>query len=118
MSSNELTRRKGDAMAIKVLITRTFKPDNLKQASRFLMELRSLATLQKGYMSGETLVSANNPNKLTVVSTWISQKRWEEWQASSERKGFSKKIEPLLESAEETEVFLVGEKGPEWVDMA
>jgi quinol monooxygenase YgiN len=118
MSSNELTRTKGDAMAIKVLITRTFKPDNLKQASRFLMELRSLATLQKGYMSGETLVSANNPNKLTVVSTWISQHRWEEWQASSERKAFAQKIEPLLESAEQTEVFMVGEKSPEWVDMA
>ena len=105
-------------MAIKVLITRSFRPDNLKQASRLLMELRSLATLQKGYMSGETLVSANNPNKLTVLSTWISQKRWEEWQQSSQRKKFSQKIETLLESPEKTEVFLVGEKSPEWVDMA
>ncbi len=105
-------------MAIKVLITRKFGPDNLKQASRLLMELRSLATLQRGYMSGETLVSAKDPNKLTVLSTWISQKRWEEWQKSSERNEFSKKIEPLLETAEETEVFLVGEKAPEWVDMA
>jgi quinol monooxygenase YgiN len=118
MSAAEVTRRKGDAMAVKVLITRRFKPDNLNQASRFLMELRSLATLQKGYLSGQTLVSAQNPNKLTVVSTWVSQKRWEEWQQSSERREFSKKIEPLLESAEETEVFLVGEKGAEWVDMA
>ncbi len=105
-------------MAVKVLITRKFSPDNLKQASRLLMELRSLATLQKGYMSGETLVSAKDPNKLTVLSTWISQKRWEEWHKSSERKVFSKKIEPLLDTAEETEVFLVGEKAPEWVDMA
>jgi quinol monooxygenase YgiN len=105
-------------MAIKVLITRRFKPDQLSKASRLLMELRSLATLQKGYMSGQTLVSAKKPNKLTVVSTWISQKRWEEWQQSSERKEFSKKIEPLLETPEETEVFLIGEKGPEWVDMA
>ncbi len=118
MSSAQVTRGKGDAMAVKVLITRRFKPNNLKQASRFLMELRSLATLQKGYMSGQTLVSAGNPNKLTVVSTWVSQKRWEEWQRSSERREFSKKIEPLLESAEETEVFLIGEKSPEWVDMA
>jgi quinol monooxygenase YgiN len=105
-------------MAIKVLITRRFKPDQMNKASRLLMELRSLATLQKGYMSGQTLVSAQDPNKLTVVSTWISQKRWEEWQQSSERKAFSKKIDPLLEATEETEVFLVGEKGPEWVDMA
>jgi quinol monooxygenase YgiN len=118
MFSADGTPRKGHVMAIKVLITRSFRPDNLKQASRLLMELRSLATLQKGYMSGETLVSANNPNKLTVLSTWISQKRWEEWQQSSERKAFSKKIDPLLEATEETEVFLVGEKGPEWVDMA
>jgi hypothetical protein len=31
---------------------------------------------------------------------------------------FCGKIETLLETPEVTEVFLVGEKSPEWVDMA
>jgi quinol monooxygenase YgiN len=105
-------------MAVKVLITRQFKPDTLKDAYKFLMELRSLATLQTGYVSGETMVSADNPHKLVVLSTWISRGRWEEWQADPQRVQCSARIEPLLQSPESTEVFLVGEKIPEWVDMA
>ena len=105
-------------MAIKVVITRKFKADTMKQAYKLLMKLRSLATLQRGYVSGETLVAAANPNKLTVISTWISQKRWAEWHESSTRKEFSKKIKPLLEAPEEIEIFMAGDKTPEWVDMA
>ncbi len=105
-------------MAVKVLITRRFKPDAMKKAYHLLMELRSLATLQTGYVSGQTLLSIASPGKLTVVSTWISQKRWQEWHDSPRRKAFSTRIEPLLEAPEEVEVFMVGEKTPEWVDMA
>ena len=90
----------------------------MKKSYQLLMELRSLATLQTGYVSGQTLLSASNPHKLTVISTWISQKRWEEWHESAKRKEFSKQLEPLLEAPEEVEVFMVGEKTPEWVDMA
>ncbi|MGB6065842.1 MAG: antibiotic biosynthesis monooxygenase [Desulfomonilaceae bacterium] len=105
-------------MAVKVLITRRFKPDAMKKSYQLLMELRSLATLQTGYVSGQTLLSVANPSKLTVVSTWVSAKRWDEWHDSPKRKEFSKRIEPLLEAPEEVEVFMVGEKTPEWVDMA
>jgi hypothetical protein len=51
-------------MAVKVLITRQFREGKQKQAYKTLMELRSLATLQQGYMSGETLIGADDPNKL------------------------------------------------------
>lgn len=110
--------RKGDDMAVKVLITRRFKEDKIREAFKLLMELRSLATLQTGYVSGETLISADDPNKLVVVSTWISRNRWEEWQANVKRKDPMKKMQSLLQSPEDVEVFLAGEKIPEWVDMA
>jgi len=116
---NDLIHRKGDkAMPCKVLITRKFRESRQNLAHQAVMELRSLATLQHGYMSGETLVSADDPNKIVVVSTWVSRKRWEEWQANPKRKEVSKKIDELLEVPEQVECFLVGEKAPAWVDMA
>ena len=95
-------------MAVKVLITRKFKQDKIDEAYQLLMELRSLATLKKGYISGQTLISADNPNKLVVVSTWSGRKSWDEWQADEKRKEHSKKMEKLLEAPEEIEVFLAG----------
>lgn len=105
-------------MAVKVIITRQFKPNTFKDAYKCLMELRSLATLQTGYVSGETLVSADDPKKLVVISTWISRSRWEEWLATPKRKKCASKLNQFLQSPELSEVFLVGEKIPEWVDMA
>lgn len=106
-------------MAVKVLLTREFKKDKLDQAYKLLMELRSLATLRNGYLSGETIISSENPNKLVVISTWVSQKRWEEWHNNQKRKDFVKKLEEEhLQRPEQVEVFFVGEKIPEWVDMA
>lgn len=105
-------------MAVKVLITRKFREDKFDQANKLLMQLRSLATVQSGYMSGETLISVDEPRKLVVISTWVSRKRWEEWHANEKRQDFAKEMENVLEGPETTEVFLVGEKVPEWVDMA
>jgi len=106
-------------MAVKVLITREFKKDKFDQAYKLLMELRSMATLRSGYLSGETIISADNPNKLVVISTWVSQKRWEDWHGNAKRDEFVKKLEDdYLVGPEHVEVFLVGEKIPEWVDMA
>ncbi|MDQ7783734.1 MAG: antibiotic biosynthesis monooxygenase [Desulfomonilaceae bacterium] len=106
-------------MAIKVLITREFRKDKLNEAYKLLMKLRSMATLRKGYLSGETIISADNPNKLVVISTWVSQKRWEDWHGNEKRKNFVKKLEDeYLAAPEHVEVYLVGEKIPEWVDMA
>jgi len=105
-------------MAVKVLLTRKIKQDKLNEAYKLLMELRSLATLRLGYLSGETLISATEPNKILVVSTWVNRKRWNEWHNSDKRKEFSKKLESVLEEPEKTEVYLAGEKIPEWVDMA
>lgn len=105
-------------MAVKVLIKRRFKHDKIKEAYKLLMELRSLATLQTGYVSGETLIGADDPNKMVVVSTWISANRWQEWLDNPKRKNAAQKMDRLLDSPEEAEVFLAGERIPEWVDMA
>lgn len=95
-------------MAIKVLISREFRKDKVDEAYKLLMELRSVVTLRPGYISGQTLVNADHPNKIVVVGTWSSRKQWEEWQQGQERKEFSNKVAGLLESPERVEVFLTG----------
>jgi len=97
-------------MAVKVLITREFKAGKANEALRLLMELRSKVTLRPGYISGQTLIGADTPNRLVVVSTWSDRKKWEKWYADPERKEFSKKMEDLLQAAENVEVFYPGER--------
>jgi len=109
---------RGNPMAVKVLITRELNPGKREEAYKLLMELRSMATMRLGYLSGETIVGADNPNKLVVISTWASRKRWEEWKEEQTRKEFSQKLEQYLTVPEHVEVFHSGEKIPEWVDMA
>lgn len=95
-------------MAVKVLITRQFKQDGVDRAHQLLKEIRSTVTLRPGYISGQTLISGDTPNKTVVVSTWTGRNQWDEWQADPKRKDFAKKLEPLLESPEQIEVFLTG----------
>ncbi len=95
-------------MAIKVMISRQFKQDRINEAHDLLKQMRSVVTLRPGYISGQTLVSAENPSKLAVVSTWTGQKRWEDWLKDEKRKEFSKRIGELLVSPEQIEVFFAG----------
>jgi heme oxygenase (mycobilin-producing) len=100
-------------MAIKVLISRQFKQDRMSDAHNLLKEMRSVATLRPGYISGQTLASADNPNKLVVVSTWSGPKRWEAWYRDGKRVAFSKKLEELLVAPEHVEVFMAGHESSE-----
>ena len=95
-------------MAVKVLITRHFKEDKLNEAHALLMQLRSLATVQPGYISGQTLISTQEPNKLVVVSTWAGPGAWKQWEVNEKRRGFTKNMEAYLQAPESTEVFLAG----------
>jgi heme-degrading monooxygenase HmoA len=105
-------------MSVKVLINRVFKNGAIRDANKLLMESRSRATLQSGFISGETLISAGDPNQFLVISTWTSKKRWDDWYESSERKNLSLKLDDYLQTAEEVQVFLSGERAAQWVDMA
>ncbi len=105
-------------MAVKVLIRRRFKSGLGKDPAHLLNQLRSKAIMESGYISGETLVSAEDPKNVLVLSNWVSMNKWEQWNKNQERINASKEIEKYLEKPEEVEVFLTGEKIPEWVDMA
>lgn len=74
-----------------------------KQASilPLLKELRARATVQPGYISGQTLLSMDNPEEYLVISSWKSEDNWKAWLFSERRGEIQDKIDTLLD--EETE---------------
>ncbi|MFH0824199.1 MAG: antibiotic biosynthesis monooxygenase [Pseudomonadota bacterium] len=95
-------------MAVKVLISRRFKGGKLEEAQKLLMEMRSVATLQPGYISGQTLIGVDNPDKVVVVSTWTGKKPWLEWLTCERRKELSGRLAEFLEDSETVETFWAG----------
>lgn len=105
-------------VAIKVLTARKFKQGTVQEAHQLLRELRAVGTLRQGFVSGQTLISVEDPHRLLVVSTWTDIKGWEAWRASERRSEISKKIAELLETPEHVEVYYAGRKESEGADMA
>jgi len=83
-------------MAIKVIIERHTIPGNELELNRMLMELRAKAMHCKGYISGETLRSLDDPNNFIVIATWDRLEDWKAWEANKERKEIQVKIDALL----------------------
>jgi len=83
-------------MAIKVIIERKTIPGNELALTGLLMKLRSEAMNVKGYISGETLQSIDDPNNYIVISTWDSLEHWKTWEKNEKRKQIQERIDALL----------------------
>jgi heme-degrading monooxygenase HmoA len=97
-------------MSIKVLITRTVPRKKSLEMLRLFREMRSLATAQPGYISGETMKSNDRPDVFLVISTWESPDDWENWLLSEERQAIQEKIDSLLGGNTNYEMFHYGFK--------
>ena len=79
---------------IRVIIER-----QVKKGENFLTLLRQIraeAMKQPGYITGETLVNADDHANIIVISTWQSLKDWRAWEASETRAKIDRQIESLL----------------------
>ena len=94
-------------MAIAVLITRQFKKGEIEihQANELNLKLRALATVQTGFISGQSMISQDNPHKIIVLSRWASREDWDNWVATPTRKAFMEKLGKVLENPEQIEIF-------------
>lgn len=90
---------------IRVIIERRCEPDKGGKLEKLLIDLRSSAMLQSGYISGETLQSDDDPNYWIVISTWADKEQWLNWQATLERQKLTDAIETLLVSPEKVTIF-------------
>lgn len=73
-------------MIVKVIIKRQVKKGKEDDFFAILKSLRSAAIHQQGYISGQTLVCAEDTNMIMVISKWASLGDWETWKASEVRK--------------------------------
>lgn len=88
-------------MAVRIIIRRKVPKEKEPELRPLLLALRSKATAQPGYISGETLRNVDNPEEYLVISTWQSVDVWKAWQSSQERKHIQSEIDALL--GEETD---------------
>ncbi len=95
-------------MAIKVIITRKVGKGKQKDLLPLLMELRTKAINQNGYISGETLKGISDPDEFMVISTWNSFEEWKAWDDNPERGEIQAKIDAILEQKTVAKAYLYG----------
>jgi heme-degrading monooxygenase HmoA len=96
-------------VAIEVLIRRETKPGvNAKALLPYIIELRSHAVKQPGYISGETLFSLERPEECLVISRWTTLDLWREWNRTARRIELDEGMEELLGTETEYRFYGVG----------
>jgi len=92
-------------MAVRVLIEREIEPGQEINTHELLMKLRAKAMQIKGYISGETLRSLDDPRKFLVISTWNTVEDWKAWESDPDRRKAQEELNRLLRHPEKTTVY-------------
>lgn len=96
-------------MAVRIIIERRIKKGREMDLVKLLLELRSRAVKEKGYITGETLRDYDDPSTHIVISTWESAEDWKRWSNKNERMEVQSKIEGLLSEPSKTKIYeLIG----------
>ena len=99
-------------MAVQVLIKRKIVKEKIPKVAKLMVELRSLARAQPGYMSSESLQCIDPPGdeEYLIRSTWRSEEDWRIWFHSAERVAIQDKIDTITREKTEYKVYetLVG----------
>lgn len=85
-------------MSVKVIIVRHVPSGITEELTPLLLELRSHALKQPGYISGETLIRVDDPREHLVISTWDSMEHWNQWLHNPERAKIQARVDALLGS--------------------
>lgn len=99
-------------MLVRVLMLRKISPqvkrldaNILPRLSELLFELRTMASRQPGYISGETLRNVADPDEYLVISTWKSLEAWQMWFADKRRAELEGMVDTVLGSSTVYKVF-------------
>lgn len=95
-------------MAVKIIIKRRVPKEKESELLPLLIEMRSRATAQPGYISGETLRNVHEKEDYIVISTWQSEAVWKAWESSKERAQIQEKIDTLLPQKTEYGIYFYG----------
>jgi heme-degrading monooxygenase HmoA len=83
-------------MAALIMIKRKVPRDKQAKMLPLLIQMRSLAVAQPGYISGQTLQRADDPEEYLVIGTWKSIDQWKSWFNSKQRNEIQAQIDQLL----------------------
>lgn len=84
-------------MAVSIIIKRSVKSSETAQKlAPVIVQLRSLAAVQKGFLTGQTFSCLDCEGEYLVISTWHTLEDWNCWMHSEERQAIQKKIDDLL----------------------
>ena len=92
---------------VRIVIERHLKEGKKGALMPLLRELRAAAMHQPGYVTGETLASAEDPSTISVLSTWRSLEDWKAWEKSDQRIKLYKQIEQLLVEKPKVSIYKV-----------
>lgn len=91
---------------LKVLLECRAKKDRYDKFMELIQDLSAVALHQAGYVTGETLVKADDPLHVLVISTWVSEQHWEAWLNNQNCVELSALVDGLVDG--DTEVTLYG----------
>jgi len=99
-------------MAVQVLIRRKVVESKAGEVASLMVELRSRARAQPGYMSSESLkcIEPRCDDEYLIRSTWQSIEHWKTWLHSEERSAIQQKIDDITGEKTDYKVYeaLVG----------
>jgi heme-degrading monooxygenase HmoA len=95
-------------MQAKIIIKRKFVKGKQKEIIALLRELRAGALHQPGYISGETLTSAVDPQMLVVIGSWQDMESWHNWKENDTRKTLERMLETYQEGSTDYQELTLG----------
>ncbi len=99
-------------MPITLMVERSVVPGAQGEVKRLLRQLRSRATQQDGFISGQTVVDAFNPGIFMTISIWSSMAAWERWKSSPERIEIVERMNDVLQGPPKPRIWLQDEDAP------
>jgi len=95
-------------MAVKILIKRNIKDGNMRAASRLVINNRTGAMKQSGYISSESWRSLDDTDQVVVVSMWENIEAWETWKNSETRIANETEFKDYIVGSTEFEHYSLG----------
>ena len=95
-------------MAVKIIIVRYVPKEKAPDLRPLLLQMRSLANAQAGYISGETLVNYDDPTEHLVISTWKTLDDWNRWLGDERRRELQAKVDRVTGSQTRYSIYYNG----------
>lgn len=90
---------------IRVFIERHIAEELTEHYEKASRQTLQLAMHANGFISGEALKNAQDPNHRVILATYRTLQDWQRWASSDERKESMEQIIPMLETEEKITIF-------------